>query len=299
MPTKDYSISRGSYSAAVSAMGGALRELQHQGRDLVVSFAAGGAVPDYRGVICVPWPNRLSDGHYSFAGKGYTAVINEPERQTALHGLATHIQWDLEEHLESEVTLSTRIHASDAYPGDLTVRIRYALTAEGLNCTLATKNTGPVSVPYGACPHPYLVAGPSGLDSWTLEVPSAAFLAVTPERLLPTGMQAVEERNFDFRSPRHLGAITVDHAFTDLTRDSAGAAAVRVFDPEGTGVELSFGQEWPWVQIYTGDKPIKPDRLGLAVEPMTCPPDAFTTGVDLVVLEPGAAHVGSWQIRAL
>lgn len=28
---------------------------------------------------------------------------------------------------------------------------------------------------------------------------------------------------------------------------------------------------------------------GLAGEPMTCPPDAFTTGVDLVVLEPGAA----------
>ena len=31
-------------------------------------------------------------------------------------------------------------------------------------------------------------------------------------------------------------------------------------------------------------------RKSLAVEPMTCPPDAFNSGVDLVVLQPGQSH---------
>ena len=34
----------------------------------------------------------------------------------------------------------------------------------------------------------------------------------------------------------------------------------------------------------------------LAIEPMTCPPDAFNSGVDLDVIEPGESLVASWDI---
>jgi hypothetical protein len=62
---------------------------------------------------------------------------------------------------------------------------------------------------------------------------------------------------------------------------------------------MSWGQGLPWLQLHTGDKePPLPNRLGLAVEPMTCPPDAFNTGTDLVRLEPGARHEVSWSIYA-
>jgi aldose 1-epimerase len=54
------------------------------------------------------------------------------------------------------------------------------------------------------------------------------------------------------------------------------------------------------VQVHTADRPEpEHDRVGLAVEPMTCPPDAFRSGTDLVVLEPGASHEASWRIEAL
>ena len=53
----------------------------------------------------------------------------------------------------------------------------------------------------------------------------------------------------------------------------------------------------PWVQVHTADKPGLPvHRIGLAVEPMTCPPDAFNSGVDLDVLDPGESLVASWHI---
>lgn len=292
-------IAFGPYTATVTSRGAALRNLRHQDRDLVVGFGPDGGIPDYRGVICAPWPNRLADGTYNYLGKPYAAPVNEPERKAALHGLVTDLSWDVEEAGPSSVTLACRIEASPGYPGSLTLTVRYLLSEDGLHSTAHARNTGTVPAPYGVCPHPYLVAGPSPLDDWQLELPAEEYLDVTPDRLLPIGMQSVENHAFDFRSPRPLGSVKIDHAFTGLTRNPSGVACVRVLDPAGTGVELEWGPEWPWVQVHTADKPVGPDRLGLAVEPMTCPPDAFNSGADLIHLQPGGTHSGSWTIRAL
>ncbi|MGD7786202.1 aldose-1-epimerase, partial [Escherichia coli] len=43
----------------------------------------------------------------------------------------------------------------------------------------------------------------------------------------------------------------------------------------------------PWVQVYSGEKL---QRQGLAIEPMSCPPNAFNSGTDLLLLEPGKTH---------
>ncbi|NUP58764.1 MAG: galactose mutarotase, partial [Pseudarthrobacter sp.] len=67
MPVTEVHLAHGPYSAIVTLRGGALRELRHGERDLVVGFGPDGAVPDYRGVVCAPWPNRLADGTYSYA----------------------------------------------------------------------------------------------------------------------------------------------------------------------------------------------------------------------------------------
>jgi aldose 1-epimerase len=55
-------------------------------------------------------------------------------------------------------------------------------------------------------------------------------------------------------------------------------------------------ERWGYVQLFTGDD--KPDvaRRAIAVEPMTCPPNAFRTGVDLIRLEPGESFEGRWGI---
>lgn len=298
MPSTEHSIASGPYTALVTTRGGALRELRHHGRDLVVGFGPEGRIPDYRGVMCVPWPNRLADGRYTYAGKDFEAAINEPERGSALHGLATGMNWELRQAAADSVVLACRVGAGRHYPSDLEVSVTYSLGPGGLRSTVSTVNVGQAAAPYGVCPHPYLVAGQGKLDDWTLELAAHDFLEVTPDRLLPTGMKSVEGHAFDFRSPRQLGSLKIDHAFTGISRDEQGLARVRVQDPAGTGVELEWGAEWPWVQIHTADKPVGPDRLGLAVEPMTCPPDAFNSGTDLVHLKPGESHAASWIIRA-
>jgi aldose 1-epimerase len=299
MPVTEHSIAFGPYSAIITTRGGALRELRFEGRDLVVSFGAEGPIPDYRGVICAPWPNRLADGKYSYAGRTFQADINELDRGAALHGLVTDTVWELRGKSGHSVTLGCSVEASGAYPSGLELTVTYSLSSDGLRSEVRTVNSGTVTAPYGLCPHPYLVAGPSPLDDWTLELPAEEFMAVSADRLLPEGMHGMEGHEFDFRSARSLGSVRIDHAFTGIVRDSDGLAAVRVMDPAGTGVELEWDRSWPWVQVHTADKPTGKDRLGLAVEPMTCPPDAFNSGTDVIHLHPGESHAAAWTIRAL
>lgn len=299
MTRTEHQISFGPYTASLTARGGAVRELRHEGRNLVVSFDADGEIPDYRGVICAPWPNRLADGRYRFDGQEFQAEVNEVERKAALHGLVFGAIWELRDLTDSSVRLGTCITPGEGYPGRLDISVEYELRADGLRSTVRAANVGVSPAPYGVCPHPYLVAGPARLDEWTVQIPATEFMEVSADRLLPEGMAAVEGHTFDFRTETILGAVEIDHAFTGLIPDENGLAAVRIHDPSGTGVELEWDAAWPWLQIHTADKPTGLSRLGLAVEPMTCPPDAFNSGTDLIRLAPGESHEASWTIRAI
>jgi aldose 1-epimerase len=62
------------------------------------------------------------------------------------------------------------------------------------------------------------------------------------------------------------------------------------------GVTVWADERWPYVQLFTGDLP-DIGRRGFAVEPMTCPPQAFRTGEALIRLEPGDGFEGRWGIR--
>ena len=97
-----------------------------------------------------------------------------------------------------------------------------------------------------------------------------------------------------------FGDTVLDHAFTDLVRDPDGRARVALRSPAGTGVGLWADEHFSWLQAYTGDdQPPDTARTALAVEPMTAPPDAFNSGDDLVVLDPGATFSAGWGIRGL
>ena len=62
-------------------------------------------------------------------------------------------------------------------------------------------------------------------------------------------------------------------------------------DDDGVGTVMTWDDRCRWLQlcIPDADNP-RLERRALAVEPMTCPPDAFNSGVDLIVLAPGETH---------
>lgn len=316
-------LESGDYRAVVASVGATLRSLTHAGRNLVVPFDAEEIRPAYRGANLAPWPNRLADGAYSYNGEQQQVPINEVERMTALHGLVLWNEWEPRQQSPDSVKLAATIEPQAGYPHRLDLEVRFELSAAGLDWRICATNLGTSTAPYGVAPHPYLVAGSGTVDTWTLQLPAAQILQVTSERLLPTELADVATHDagyFDFQHPRTLGATEVDHAYTGLLPTAAGGATgavtdtapatataadteveVRVVAAGGSGVLMRWNPTTlPWVQIHTADTAFpETNRIGLAVEPMTCPPDAFNSGTDLIVLGAGEQHEASWVIAAL
>ncbi|WP_022887162.1 aldose 1-epimerase family protein [Glaciibacter superstes] len=305
-----FELAFGDYTATIASVGATLRRLQHRGRDLVVPFEADEVRPAYRGATLAPWPNRVVDGRYSFGSTAagsteagsteHQLALTEPARGHALHGLVGWLDFIAIGESPERVLLATTVEAQAGYPFRLQVRVEFALGADGLRTTITTRNTGTDAAPYGTGPHPYLVAGEGRVDDWTLTLPAAQVLTVTADRLIPVELTDVAGSAFDFGAPRVIGDTFIDHAFTELERDAGGAAEVRLTAASGTGVVMRWDTACPWVQVHTADQPdAAQSRIGLAVEPMTCPPDAFNSGTDLIVLEPGELATARWTIAAL
>lgn len=304
-----HTLRAGGYEAVIASVGATLRTLTFEGRDLVVPFDADAVRPSYRGALLAPWPNRVVDGTYAFAGRTFQAPLTEPARAHALHGLAAWLDFVLVDANASSATLSATIEPQAAYPWRVTVTTTFSLDAQGLTQSVTAVNDSAEPAPWGTGPHPYLVAGPGTVDEWMLSLPAADVLDVTPDRLIPTSVRPVDAEDaerFDFRASRRIGSVEIDHAYTGLQRESDGTVTVRLMSDAGTGVEMTWDTACPWVQIHTSDKGVGVDghRTGLAVEPMTCAPDAFNQAAydfdtGLIVLEPGASTAASWRISAI
>lgn len=297
----EYGLVHGGYEAVVTQVGGSLRSLRHHGRDLVRSYPPDAVRPRNSGAVLAPWPNRVADGRYRFGGEEHQLALNEPARGNALHGLLLWDRFELLDLADSRVILRDRLVARPGYPFDVDVMVSYSLAEDGLRVRVVGQNTGDRPAPWGVASHPYLRGSAGRVDDWTLDVPAAEVLNVSPDRLLPTGTRSVAGSALDFRSPRRLGSTRMDHAFTRLGADGVGRCAVSLTGPDGRGSRIEWDPRvLPWVQLHTADVAgSELHRTGLAVEPMSCPPDAYNSRTDLVVLAPGDQHVAAWTICAL
>ena len=301
---REIRLHHGPYDASVVTLGASLRSLEHDGRPLVVAFAVDELRPVYRGALLAPWPNRVVGGRYTFDGEAQQLPLTEPDRSHALHGLLTWADWQVAslehaEDSENTVTLTAELAPSAGYPHRIVVECAYALSDDGLTTTTTAWSLSG-RAPYGVSAHPYLTAGGAALDTCVLTLPADRYVETEGERLLPVGERDVADAPWpDFRGPTVIGSAQVDHAFTGLRREADGRARVRLEAPDGVAVEMTWGPELAWVQVHTADRP-EPElnRAGLAVEPMTCPPDAFNSGTDVVVLDGDRRHTASWTIAA-
>jgi aldose 1-epimerase len=296
----EYLLAHGRYRAVVTEVGGGLRVLQYAGRDLVMSYPAGTLRPRFAGSLLAPWPNRIRDGRYQLNGTSYQLPVTEPERGNALHGLVVWERFDARRHDDTAITLTHLLVPTPGYPFEIEIAARYELGDGGLTTTITARNLGRMTAPWGTAAHPYLLGGDGRVDRWTLSLPAGQVLDVTPDRLLPESCRPVRH-DMDFRIPRRIGRTEIDHAFTGLVPDSDGLARVRLYGSSRVGVQCAFDPAvLPWVQVHTGDLPgSEESRRGLALEPMTCAPDAFNSGAGLVRLAPGAEHTAAWTLGTL
>jgi aldose 1-epimerase len=286
-------IARGDQRAVVVEVGGGIRTYDVGGRPVLDGYGADELVTGARGQPLLPWPNRLHTGRYTWDGEEHEVPLDEPDQANALHGLAKWLRWQVEDHSGSSVTMRVLLPPQPAYPFALDVTVTYALDDGGLTVTTRATNVGDRDAPFGHGAHPYL-AVEGALDDAVLHVPASTWLPTGPAQI-PIGRDPVGGTPYDFRSPRPIGRVHVDHAFTDLDRDDAGRASVRLSWASGT-TTLWLDDGYPYVELFTGDTLPSRQRQSLGVEPMTCPPDAFRTGEDVVRLTPGETVELRWGV---
>ena len=291
--------------ATVTDVGAKVRRYAVGGRDVITPFPADQVAPAGHGAVLAPWPNRLGDGRYTFDGVEYQLDISEPERGTALHGLAMWQRWSVEEiddaaHAAGHAaTLAFRLAPSGGYPFDLLLRTTYRLTATGLHVQTTATNLGDTSAPYGVGFHPWLSPGAASIDECTLRL-DASTRVLVDERLLPVGTEPVAG-DFDLREPRTVRGLDLDDGFVDVIRDADGLSWIRLTGADGHTAAVWMDESMDTWQVCTGDHLGATDwrRTGVAAEPMSCIADAFRTGERLVRLEPGQTHDVTWGMALL
>lgn len=293
-----WTVRRGGDELVVVEVGGGIRSYSRGGVDVVAGYRTDEMSVAGRGQQLIPWPNRLRDGRYTFGGTERQLALTEPAKHNASHGLVRWAAWDLLDQTSSSVTVGYRLHPQPGWAWVLDLTTLYALGDDGLTVTTTAHNVGDTDAPYGYGAHPYLSIGGTPVADVVLHVPAGQHLEVDPDRLLPVATHPVEGTAYDFRKPRPIGDLALDTAFTGLARDSDGRWAVTLSHLETGAVSLWGDEAYAWTQVFTGRAhPHTEGSTGIAVEPMTCPPDALSSGTDLVVLRPEQSHTGSWGIR--
>ena len=140
-----------------------------------------------------PFPNRVSDGKYTFQGKTYQLVTNEQERGHALHGFITQKKFSMtlesSDSDESVAVFQTEIKPDEfqGYPFYLQISTSFQLTTTRLTITMTGKNIGNTEAPYGVGWHPYLTVGKS-INDCMLQIQARSVLETSKiKELIPTG----------------------------------------------------------------------------------------------------------------
>ena len=295
-------ISAGNYTATIDPHGAGLATLLHDGKPLVAGYQH--ARPFTAGALLAPWPNRTGDGIFSHYGTIHRLRCNEADRNNALHGFAAEATWEITEHSPSAVTLQWQGPARTDWPWPLVYSITWALADDGLSAELTVTNTGTdtstntgtetdtahpstASSPFGVGWHPYLSALGAPLDECILSMPAATNLPLDPDRLLPAGPEIPATEIVG--KQQHMAGIELDHCFRleKPQNDDGPARQIELRNADGHGAQLWADEHFGWCQVYTSPESAPNIGRALAVEPMTCPPNALRSGKSLLELPAG------------
>lgn len=237
-----------------------------------------------------PWANRLAGPYYRAAGREVSldpasSLLHFDDRGLPMHGVPWPLLvWDSTEAREDFLVARLDWSRSDllaVFPFQHHLEMAVTLRPESLTLetTLMAGHERPVPVSFGF--HPYFKIPEVPRPEWRLELPALRKL-VLDEHGIPTG--AEEPFNgFD----AELGQGNFDDGFA-LTKGQAS------FHIEGAGrrITVEFLEGYPYTQVFAPR-----DKDYMALEPMTAPTSALTTGRGLRLVAPGEQFRAVFRIR--
>lgn len=284
----------------LSGYGCGLNAWRVNGQDLLMGYRQGDDIakiaPDTNaGCRLTPFPGRTAYAKFTWNGNTYPLENNVSWAPHALHGFLQNKEWAFQS-FESDSESCTAVFSCDwsgAYAGfPFPYRATNIITFTGETVTIQSRveNLGAKDMPYSEGWHPYFMLGEK-IDGLTMKIPETK-LALLDKADLPTGNFQDDTR---FVAGREIGDEFINDCFClndefakvlvtdtqDLTNNAHVilSSATKVLDIwQRAGVE-----QYNAIQMYT-----PPDRMSIAIEPMTSEPDALNHHRGLIVIPPGA-----------
>jgi aldose 1-epimerase len=235
-----------------------------------------------------PWPNRVEDGKYSFAGVEHQLKVTDVKNNNALHGLSAGKEWISEIEEPDKIRLSCTLDNEDGYPFKLKQLLTYRITDSGLFVKYLVQNIGETAAPFGFGWHPYLDCA-GKVDDCKLLLDASTHV-IPNERLLPIDTEPVKYP-IDFTKRVQIGDTVLDDAFIDLNRGFNGKTKVLFTRADNKVIEIWADSNFNGWQLFSGDTVPAINRKALAIEPLTCLANAYNTEKFLITLQPGDEKV--------
>ncbi len=168
------------------------------------------------GALSVAEPAR--GRRYEFEGTSCQAGLDEPEHHNAIHGLVRWLGWTRGGFVGDGSGSGARLCRNRPTDGGSpssspTPSLQGELRRHGADRSISRG----APAPFGLGFHPYLDAGPGGVDGCTLLVPAG-----TSPRATSVDFRSLRgrspERAYDFRGSAPLEGVKLDDCFTGLSR---------------------------------------------------------------------------------
>ena len=285
---ESFEIVSGDVRAVVYEVGATLAGTWIGGLARTEPYPATARPPKGAGAVLAPWPNRVRGGRWAHRGAPQQLALSEPAAGNAIHGLLRHVPWTVDDRSADRITLGAVATVQPGWPQPVRFAVTYAVDGSGLTISTTATNLGDGAVPFGLGFHPYLRVGDVPADELRLTLAAGSRIPLRGQ--LPDGPpQPADVVDLPLRGQ------DLDDAFADCAAGDDGRVRHRVVAPDGTGTELWAEPDFAWVQAFTPSDFPGVGRA-VAVEPMTCPPDALNSGDGLIGLEPGESWTGAWGI---
>ena len=272
-------------------------------QDLLFGYREGDDIfkigPDTNaGCRLAPFPGRVAYAKFNWNGNDYQLVNNVSWAPHALHGFLQNKEWKFVS-FESDSEKCVATFAID-WPGAFTgfpfpfrAVNKITFTGESYTVESTVTNISFGDLPYSEGWHPYYTLGEK-INGLTMTLPESN-LAILDKADIPTGEFKPDLR---FVGGRAIGDEFINDCFCLNQGESTFISKnKKIFENILANVELKSDtkslqiwqkagdEQYNAIQIYT-----PPDRMSIAIEPMTAEPDTLNHHRDLIVIKPGESR---------
>lgn len=259
--------------------------------DAVPGFETGTQRPSGSGIpILFPFPNRIRQGKFSWAGKDYV-LPGTDKWGNAIHGFCHDRPWRIVQQGPNFVTgqFKLSVDAPDRralWPADFVLEVDYELLHNRLRANFRITNSSDVDLPWGLGTHAYFklpLAPESRVEDCLVEVPADSYWELID--CLPTGKRIPVDEGRDLRDGEYVSTVKLDDVLTDVTCDGPQFDCIVYDERAGLQVTQTCPPIFREVVAFT-----PPNRNAVCLEPYTCVTDAIN--LDRQGIDAGLRRLG-------